>query len=339
MLLPRSRGPLSEVVVRALRSGDRLEETALGSVDGSVLEDEDLQLALWALFELHYRGFEDVPADREWDVDLLRLRAGMQDRLEQELRAQTAASVAGALSESAGDFPERLFALIEGADGPSVAGYLQREATREQVVDFMRQRSLYHLKEADPYSFVLSRLDGAPKTALAELQYDEYGAGRPERLHQTLFADALAGCGLDPSYGAYIDEATALTLATSNVASLFALQRRLRGAAVGHFAAFEATSSVPCRRISRGIARVGLPEVVATYFDEHIEADAVHEQVAVRHVCGALVEQEPGLAEDVLFGAAACLAVDALAGERLLQAWALEGEPALAATGAAGGTA
>jgi hypothetical protein len=147
------------------------------------------------------------------------------------------------------------------------------------------------------------------------------GAARPSRLHQTMFGDALEGSGLDRRSGAYVDEATAETLATSNVASLFCLNRRLRGAAMGHFAAFESTSSVPCRKIVRGITRVGLPGVVAAYFEEHVEADAVHEQVAVRHICGRLTEQEPQLTEDVFFGAASCLLVDATAGERLLCAW------------------
>ncbi|HET8601644.1 MAG TPA: iron-containing redox enzyme family protein [Segeticoccus sp.] len=334
MLVPHPRGPLTEGVVRALRGDGDLPQAAAASTERpGVLEDEDLQLALWMLFELHYRGFDDVPAESEWDVALLGFRAALEDRLEAELRALTKSTVAKALRavESTEDFAEQLFVLIEGADGPSVAGYLQREATKEQVVEFLRQRSIYHLKEADPYSLVFARLDGAPKTALAELQYDEYGAGRPERLHQTMFGDALEGCGLDRRYGAYVDEASAVTLATSNVASLFSLQRRLRGAAMGHLAAFEATSSAPCRKIARAIERVGLPEVVRTYFDEHVEADAVHEQVAVRHICGALVAQDPALAEDVLFGAAACLAVDALAGQRLLDSWGADPGPTLTA--------
>jgi hypothetical protein len=103
--------------------------------------------------------------------------------------------------------------------------------------------------------------------------------------------------------------------------SLFGLQRRLRGAALGHLAAFEATSSLPCRRIAAGIERVGLPAATAAYFHEHVEADAVHEQVAVRDVCGGLVESEPALLPDVLFGVAGCLYIDALDGEHLLSHW------------------
>ena len=65
-----------------------------------------------------------------------------------------------------------------------------------------------------------------------------------------MYADALTAAGLDSGYGAYIDEVSALSLAAANVMSLFGLNRRLRGAAMGHLAAFEATSSVPCRRIA-----------------------------------------------------------------------------------------
>ena len=49
-------------------------------------------------------------------------------------------------------------------------------------------RSAYQLKEADPHSWALPRLSGPPKAALVEVQADEYGGGRPERIHAELFA-------------------------------------------------------------------------------------------------------------------------------------------------------
>jgi len=182
-------------------------------------------------------------------------------------------------------------------------------------------RSVYHLKESDPHAFGIPRLDGAPKVALAELQYDEFGGGRPDRLHSTLFARALEGAGLDPTYGAYVDVVPAPTLAVNNAMSLFALHRRLRGALMGHLAAFESTSSLPCRRYSGGAARLGFDERVGEYFDEHVEADAVHEQLAIRSICQRLVDQDPSLHRDVLVGTAACLRLDALSAHQMLDAW------------------
>jgi hypothetical protein len=208
-----------------------------------------------------------------------------------------------------------------------LSGYLRRDATREQITDFLRERSVQQLKESDPQSFLLPRLGGPVKVALAEIQYDEYGVGDPARLHQRLFADALAAAGLDPAYGAYLGEVSAISLASANVMSMFCLNRRLRGAAVGHFAAFEASSSVPSRRVSAGIVRVGLPAAVSTYFDEHVEADAVHEQVAARDICGGLVALEPHLRGDVLFGAAAALHLDALSATELMERWADDSAP------------
>jgi hypothetical protein len=161
---------------------------------------------------------------------------------------------------------------------------------------------------------------GAAKVALAELQFDEYGAGRPEALHQTLFAQTLAAVGLDPSYGAYVDQICALSLASANAMSLFALNRRLVPAGVGHFAAFEASSSTPSRRIAAGLERLGLADAIP-YFDEHVEADAVHEQIAARDVCGAMVADDPDLLGEIVFGAACALHLDELFADELLGRW------------------
>jgi hypothetical protein len=332
MVLPEARGPLSAQVIELLESeqgrGPSLSDAAFAGTEGwasaldavDVLGDEDFHLALWMLYELHYRGFDSIP-DHEWDPGVVALRGELERRFESELRRRTEGHVSYALSTS-DDLVDQIMAVIDAVEGPNLARFLQREASRTEVLDFLVQRSLYHLKESDPHAFVVPRIDGRAKVALAELQYDEYGAGRPDRLHARLFADALEACGLDRRYGTYVDRVPGHTLAVNNVMSLFSLSRRLRGAALGHLAAFESTSSVPCRRIAAGVERVGLPEAVAAYFHEHVEADAVHEQVALRDICGSLVADEPQLRADVLFGVAACLYLDALAAGALLDTWA-----------------
>ena len=90
---------------------------------------------------------------------------------------------------------------------------------------------------------------------------------------------------------------------------------------MGHLGAYEATSSIPCRKYAGGARRLGLREVVAAYFDEHVEADAVHEQLAFRDICGALVTSGQAEERDVVLGAAACLLMDAVVGELMLGAW------------------
>ncbi len=323
MHLPRPRGPVSDAVVRALRSSGADADLAAdarhaASSSDDVLLDDDVQLALWTLYELHYRGFEDADDRCEWDPCAIAARLAIEGPFEQALRTRAAPH----LREPAGDdLVADLERLVDTVTGPSLARYVQRSADREQLLELMVHRSVYHLKESDPASWTIARLDGPPKTALAELQYDEYGSGRAERLHATLFGDSLEELGLSREYGGYVDVVPAATLALNNAMSLFGLHRRLRGASLGHLAAFEMTSSLPCRRFAQGIRRLGLGDRVAEYFDEHVEADAVHEQIAMRDVCGGLVAQEPGTRADVLLGAAVCLDLENLVSGRILEAW------------------
>ncbi len=326
MRLPRARGPMSAAVVSALGSGQSVAGLAelwrRVPAPPEPRTDDDLHLALWVLYELHYRGFDEVDAEREWDPDLIAARRVLEEHVELALRADARPVVEEVLEDTGGvGVVEQLEQLIGKVDGPDVSRHVQREATADQVLELMVCRSIYTLKESDPSSFLLPRLDGATKAALAELQYDEYGGGRPDRLHATLFAHGLEACGLDSSYGAYIDQVPGHVLATNNALSLLALRRRLRGAALGHLAAFEATSSLPCRKLAAGIRRLELPDALWEYFDEHVEADAVHEQVALRDICGSAVRAEPDLRDDVLLGAAIYLQTEATSGSLLLDAW------------------
>ena len=80
MQLPLPRGPISRHVISTLASGDETQPIALG--DGPVLDDADVQLALWTTYELHFRGFDGVPDDREWDLGLITLRRAIESRFE-----------------------------------------------------------------------------------------------------------------------------------------------------------------------------------------------------------------------------------------------------------------
>ncbi len=227
----------------------------------------------------------------------------------------------GAAAEQEGDFAAELFAYVEAHDGPSLARFVQTSATEDQVLDLLRLRSIYHLKEADPTSWVLPRLPTAAKAALAELQYDEYGGGNPNRLHHQMFARGMESVGLRSEYGAYLDDVPLEVLEMNNALSMFGLHRRLRAAAVGHLAAFEVTSSVPSRKLARGLERLGMAQEMIGYYTEHVSADAVHDQVAVRSICGELVAVEPEQRGEVFFGAFTCLDLEARFATLLLDRW------------------
>jgi hypothetical protein len=319
MRLPQPRGPVSSTVVTALADGKPVADIDVPASD-DVLADEDLQLALWISYQLHYAGFDDAPDAHEWEPGLLGLRV----RIEEQLLAQlweTTTDRAVRAREAADAVPDQLLAMVEDDDGPSLAAYLHREADRTQYDEFLVQRGLVALRESDHAAWVLPRLRGPAKAVLSELLHDEFGAGRSDHVHSSLYASALRSAGLDAELGGAVDAMPVEMLAVDTVGTFLALHQRLRGAALGHLAAFEASSSLPCRKYAGGAERLEYPPEVAAYWDEHVEADAVHEQLAVRGICGQLVAEDPRLADDVLMGAAACLETEARWSAAVLEAF------------------
>ncbi|MFI1700962.1 iron-containing redox enzyme family protein [Streptomyces bobili] len=309
--LPAARGPLSAGVREYLLGTGPLPPAP--TAERAAPYGDDLQLALYVCYEPHYRGFAGVSPDVEWDPGLLRLRAALEQRFLTALRADTPVqdSVEDALAEL----------LVEPVEGTGVSHFLHDEGELWQLREYAAQRSLYHLKEADPHAWVLPRLWGRAKAAMAAVEFDEYGGGRADRVHARLFADLMTDLDLDTTYGRHLDAACAETLATVNLMSLFGLHRGLRGALVGHFATVEITSSPGSRRLAEAMRRAGAGPAAAYFYDEHVEADAVHEQVVRHEVIGGLLEQEPWLAPDVAFGVGATVLLEDRLGERLLGDW------------------
>jgi hypothetical protein len=211
--------------------------------------------------------------------------------------------------------------LVEPVHGQGLSHFLQKRGELRHLREYAVQRSLYHLKEADPHAWVLPRLSGRAKAGMAAVEYDEFGAGRAERVHAKLFADLMSDLGLDATYGRYLDDGCAEMLALCNLMSLFGLHRRLRGALVGHFAAVEITSSPASRRLARAMKRTGAGSAAEFFYAEHVEADAVHEQVVRREVIGGLLHDEPELESDVTFGVASTSYLEDRLTRRLLANW------------------
>lgn len=319
LTIPDRRGPISASVLSMLTGGPATraaEVRVLASEVADPLADGDLQLALACCYELHYRGLRGVDDRWEWDPSLLAVRAVLEEVVERALR-----DLVGPQATTTGTVWGDLRELVAADDGPPLSLHLARWATADQFRDFLVQRSIYHLREADSHTFGIPRLAGRAKAALVEIQADEYGNGDVDRMHSSLFAQTMRELGLSDTYGGYWDDASAQTLASVNALSMMGLHRRHRGALAGHLAALEMTSTEPNRNYGNGLRRLGFGPRATAFYDEHVEADAVHEQVASVDLCGSLVAAEPRLRSDVLWGAGCCLALDAAAGRALLEGW------------------
>lgn len=312
--LPDSAGPLSSAVIAHLAGPTDLDlaEIDLHDTDPTGI---DLHLALYICYELFYRGFTDVDAQREWDIDLLALRG----RLEGVFLADVRRSVGEMRGLRTADEMDRLSA--EPVDGEGPSHFLLAQGSWEQMREYFVHRSLYHLKEADPHAWLIPRLTGQAKASFVAIEYDEYGGGRGARVHQCMFADLMAAAGLDNGYLAYLGAVPAESLAAVNLMSLFGLHRALRGAAVGHFAATEITSSPGSQRLVDALERMGAPGPCANFYREHVEADAVHEQVVRNDVVRDLLAREPDLDDDIVFGIRARDVVEGRLADHMMKCW------------------
>ncbi|MDO3639483.1 iron-containing redox enzyme family protein [Mycolicibacterium arseniciresistens] len=323
--LPEARGPLSLAVVNLL--SERAPRNHLSRVEASVGDSDpyglDLHLALYTCYELHYRGFAGVDSAWEWNAGLLHLRGQLEQAFLTAVRNDV-----GEIAEDETAAAEMDALAVEPADGSGPSYYLRDEGTWEQMQEYFVHRSLYHLKEGDPHAFAIPRLTGQAKASFVAVEFDEFGGGRGPRLHQQLFADLLEAAGLDNTYLGYIDHVPAEALAAVNLMSMFGLHRALRGAAVGHFASTEITSSPGSRRLVDALERMAAPEACVAFYREHVEADAVHEQVVRTDVVGDLVAREPQLDADVVFGIRAHALVEDRLADHVMRSWA-DGESSL----------
>ncbi|WP_346133509.1 iron-containing redox enzyme family protein [Lentzea roselyniae] len=311
--LPSPRGPLSETVIDTL--GGPPNGRSIPYTDADPY-GEDLTIALHVLYELHYCGFDGVHEAWEWDPELLKLRAHAETAFLAALRSDV---------DGGDDLDAALDALlVEHVPGSGVSHHLRDHGTWDEMREYFAHRSVYHHKEADPHAWVIPRLRGTAKAALVAVEFDEFGGGRADRMHSRLYADLLEGAGMSSDYLHYLDDVPAPAIAIVNMMSLFGLHRSLRGALVGHFAAAEITTAPSAIRLAQALERLEADPRCVEFFTEHIEADAVHEQIMRRDVIGSLLEQEPKLRADVVFGIQATELLEARLADHLLSSWAAD---------------
>ena len=317
MRLPSPSGPLTEHVVTMLRHRPGSPARLAWVAPADPLDE---QVALFLLQQLSYRPVDGVDPGWEDDPSFLLLREQLESAMEQRLRVRLDLPPCAAV-----DVPEALVALLDDASGPSLSGWLEERATLDHLREFLVHRSAYQLQEADPHTFALPRLASGPaKTALLELQVDEYGGHEPSEAHAALFAETMAAAGLDPTAGGGIELLPAVTLATNTLLHRLGRSRRLVGACIGHLAVFEMTSVEPmaryaaaCRKLLDGDDATR----AARFFDVHVAADGFHGEIALERLVRGFVDQYPDDADQVLFGAAALMQVEQAFSRHLVSRW------------------
>jgi hypothetical protein len=288
---------------------------------------DDFQVTLWVLQELRMRTIDGVRADWEDEPSLAALRSTLAGAQETELRRELVPP-----AMAADDIPGAIADLVHGDEGPSLSEWMEANGELTHMREFVAHRAAYQLKEADPHSFAIPRLEaGRAQSALLKIQFDEYGAAEPGQSHAELFANTMGA--LDVAFD--LDVLPAVTLRTNTVLNTFAAKRRLLGACLGHLAVFEMTSVEPMARYAATLRRLLPPDEATTaarFFDVHVAADGFHQELALDEMVTGFAAQYPDEASELLFGAMAVMAVERELTVHLLEAWT-QGKSSLRAKG------
>ena len=297
-LLPWARGPLSEAIIAALQSESRRLDPPPEVNVQEPLRDDDFQLALYLCYAAQQR--DRMGLDGEWDVNLFWFRAHLENIFMTRLREV----ITPRFHRRPFDVASEINQLIFASQRISVSSYFVNNGTLDQFREFCAHQSVSQLRENGLTAPAVSRPFGEASTSSSQL-----------------FAATMSALGLDPSYGSYVEMLPGVTLATSNLASMFQLHRKWRAELVGLRAVSEMTSGSPMERYGHTLERFGVGPEGRAFFESHLSVDARTAEIARRRMTTGLLSTDPECGDDVLFGAAATLLLEENFSRHLLDSW------------------
>lgn len=172
-------------------------------------------------------------------------------------------------------------AAEDGRWGP----FIREEAPLETMHRIVAQRSLFFLREPDPWVYAIPTLRGIPKAGLIDVMLDEYGWGKLDRMHSSVYARVMDALGLNSKIDHYESETSWQFLATLNhqwmCATAGGLSRRL----IGTIFLTEIDSPGAMRNYLAAWERLGIEDpAVLEFYDLHVEADENHSAVALNEI-------------------------------------------------------
>ena len=253
LTLPPVRGPWTASLYELLETGGAaMEDPVIPAClsDVAVLDDDDLQMALYLCYELHYMGIAGRGRGMGVGAVVLRFRAASRRASRRPAYAGRARPIGLCRRDGRGTAAAR-------RDRSRAAALALPQAQARSISSASRRPPLrLPAQGGRPAHLGDPRLTGRAKAALVEIQIRRVRR-RSSRAHALgAVRNTMARWGWTP-LRRLPRRVPGITLATVNLMSLFGLHRRLRGAIVGHLAVFEMTSSMPNRRYGDGLRRLG----------------------------------------------------------------------------------
>jgi hypothetical protein len=314
-LLPWPRGPLSATVVSALQRQPGTLGATPPLVDLDALNDDDFQLALYLCYEMNYRGL--ARDEWEWDPGLLNFRTELERVFVERLRDEIGSAGVRFPQEVESAFEE----IVSDSSSTALSSYLSDSGTIDQFREFCVHRSAHQQRTLDTETYVPLRRVDENETAKVMIQFDERGAVAAGRVRANFLAAAMTALGLDPSYGSYVEILPGVTLATANLATMFALHPHWRAALVGQLAVAELTSMESMERYRHALFRFGLDPVGRRFVQSDVLVDSRRPLLARSQVVTGLLGAGPQFGDDLLFGVGAVMMLEQRFGDHLLDSW------------------
>jgi hypothetical protein len=287
----RPTTPLADALEEALEAGD--EDRLLAAADVHPVGRRDAALALSAVHDLHLAPVHELGDRVEFQhhptVAALktRLERAFLRRLPTTRPAATDA-VAGMRKVAAVDLVPPVYDwLADDAGLDDVRAYLSLEGGPDGGFD-------------DLVAICQLGIDGEPKVELATNYWDEMGRGDLAGVHTELhrrMAQALDLVAVDRR------EQPVEALERSLLGSTLATNRARQPELVGALGLLELQAGPRCRRVVKGLERLGCSDDALAFYQEHAVADPRHGKDWLDHVVGPLAERFPDWAPRIVQGA------------------------------------
>ncbi|MFY9487926.1 MAG: iron-containing redox enzyme family protein [Solirubrobacterales bacterium] len=223
-------------------------------------------------------------------------------------------------ADALGGWLESLVFGEHPAESGRWGAFVRDSISHDQLCEIVAQRSLFFLREPDPWIYAVPTLTGGAKAGLIDLLLDEYGWGKLDHMHSSVYARLMQALGLESGIDHFEPVASWQYLATLNHQWMLSLMPEYSRRLLGTIYLTEADSPVAMTNYLAAWERLGVSDpAVREFYEIHVHADENHRDVALSEVAVPVSETEPAAAAQVAIGISDGRTVEAEFVEHLLE--------------------
>lgn len=289
---------LSRRLQQALLAGpDALDALISDDRPPMPVDRRDALLALLAIHDLHLAPIDKLGRRARWQHHpaIAALKTSLESALLVELSALD--------TETHADLPDDAVAAMRALAAtdlvPPIYDWVAAAASYDELIAFLTLEGGPDGGFDDLVAACQIGLSGEPKLELAQNYWDEMGNGTLGGVHTELHDQLVDALGLKAIPR---EQQPTEALERAALGSLLATNRHLQPEMVGALGLVELQAGPRCRRVVKGLERVGAPEGAFPFYREHAVADPRHGKDWVDKVVAPLAD-DPGWAVRIVQGA------------------------------------